>query len=136
MTTKDEVMYKALVQKFTQNQDLGQMLISTGNSIIVETTSADKYWASAEGGNWNPFTVRVLTDHRPLQWVQNVDTASGRVTRWMLELASYDMRIEFIPGRVNDVADALSRLMDSSLLNRLPVYLTASLLHINPASSH
>ena len=62
----------------------------------------------------NPFTVRILTGHRPLQWVHNVNTASGRLTRWMLELDGYDMRIEFdIPGRVNDVADALSRLMDS-----------------------
>ena len=27
-----------------------------------------------------------------------------------MELAEYDFRIEFIPGKVNDVADALSRL--------------------------
>eukprot|EP01046_Picozoa_sp_COSAG06_P074707 COSAG06_NODE_22980_length_706_cov_1.431631_2_plen_54_part_01 len=27
-----------------------------------------------------------------------------------MELADYDFRIEFIPGKVNDVADALSRL--------------------------
>ena len=35
----------------------------------------------------------------------------GRVARWMMELAEYDFRIEFVPGRLNDVADALSRLM-------------------------
>ena len=41
-----------------------------------------------------------------------VSTASGRVTctRWLLELSEYSFRIEFIPGKVNDVADALSRL--------------------------
>ena len=58
----------------------------------------------------NPFTVRCLTDHKPLTWVRKVDTASGRLARWMMELANYDFRIEYIPGKVNDVADALSRL--------------------------
>ena len=58
----------------------------------------------------NPFTLRVLSDHQPLQWVQKVSTASGRLARWLMELADYDFRIEFIPGKVNDVADALSRL--------------------------
>ena len=58
----------------------------------------------------NPFTVRCLTDHKPLTWVQKVNTASGRLARWMMELANYDFRIEYIPGKVNDVADALSRL--------------------------
>eukprot|EP01043_Picozoa_sp_COSAG02_P016992 COSAG02_NODE_760_length_17479_cov_23.555178_14_plen_91_part_00 len=32
----------------------------------------------------------------------------------MLELAQYNFRIEFIPGCVNDVADGLSRLLDSA----------------------
>ena len=58
----------------------------------------------------NPFTLRVLSDHQPLQWVQKVSTASGRLARWLMELADYDFRIEFIPGKVNDAADALSRL--------------------------
>ena len=61
----------------------------------------------------NPFTVRILSDHQPLQWVQKVSTASGRLSRWLMELAEYDFRIEFIPGKVNDVADALSRLVDA-----------------------
>ena len=61
----------------------------------------------------NPFTIRILSDHKALQWVQSIDTASGRVARWMLELAQYDFRIEFIPGCVNDVADGLSRLLES-----------------------
>ena len=63
----------------------------------------------------NPFTLRVLSDHQPLQWVQKVSTASGRLARWLMELADYDFRIEFIPGKVNDVADALSRLHKATL---------------------
>lgn len=59
----------------------------------------------------NPFTIRVLTDHRPLQWSQTVSTRSGRLTRWLLELSDYNFKIEYIPGPKNDVADALSRLL-------------------------
>ena len=62
----------------------------------------------------NPFTVRIMTDHKPLQWVDRVSTRSGRVTRWMLELMDYPLRIEYIPGAVNEVADALSRLLDTT----------------------
>lgn len=62
----------------------------------------------------NPFTIRVLTDHRPLQWSNSVATRSGRLTRWLLELSDYDFRIEYIPGPKNDVADALSRLLTST----------------------
>ena len=59
------------------------------------------------------FTIRILSDHQPLQWVNSVATKSGRLTRWLMELVDYNFRIEFVPGRLNDVADAISRLQQA-----------------------
>jgi hypothetical protein len=44
-------MYQIVLAKFTQNLDLKQMLLETGNRYLVEHTPKDKYWA--DGGNGN-----------------------------------------------------------------------------------
>ena len=45
-------MYKALIAKFTQHEDLKEQLIATGNSFLVEHTKRDKYWGDGgDGGN-------------------------------------------------------------------------------------
>lgn len=43
-------MFDGLMHKFTQNPKLGQMLLKTGGSKLVEHTTKDKYWADG-GGN-------------------------------------------------------------------------------------
>ena len=49
---KDDVMYKALVAKFTQHQDLKEQLLETGDCILVEHTKRDNYWGDGgDGGN-------------------------------------------------------------------------------------
>ena len=49
---KDDIMYKALVAKFTQHEDLKEQLLATGNSFLVEHTKRDKYWGDGgDGGN-------------------------------------------------------------------------------------
>jgi N-glycosidase YbiA len=48
-SVKDDVMQKALHVKFTQNSQLTDLLMRTGNRSIVEHTSRDSYWA--DGGN-------------------------------------------------------------------------------------
>ena len=55
------------------------------------------------------FTVR--SDHDSLRWLMNLTESSGRLTRWRLRLAEFDFVIEYKPGRQNQVADALSRLV-------------------------
>ena len=55
------------------------------------------------------FTVR--TDHDCLRWLMNLTESSGRLTRWRLRLAEFDFVIEYKPGRKNQVADALSRMI-------------------------
>ena len=61
----------------------------------------------------NPCTVRVFSDHRPLQWMGNVHARSGRCQRFFFELSDYDFQVEWIPGssEAAHVGDALSRLL-------------------------
>ena len=46
---KDEIMYEGLRFKFSQNKDLKDKLLETGNRKIIEHTTKDKYWG--DGGN-------------------------------------------------------------------------------------
>lgn len=46
---RDQVMREALNAKFTQHEELKQILLSTGNRKIVEHTEKDSYWG--DGGN-------------------------------------------------------------------------------------
>jgi ribA/ribD-fused uncharacterized protein len=48
---KDDIMLKALRAKFTQHTVLKNLLLSTGDSILVEHTKNDKYWADGGDGS-------------------------------------------------------------------------------------
>ena len=51
----------------------------------------------------------VRTDHRPLQWLKELDNPSTRLARWLIIVRQFDFKIEFIDGHKNAAADALSR---------------------------
>ena len=53
---------------------------------------------------------RILTDHRSLEWLNNVKDSNPRLTRWSLFLQSYWFDIEYRTGHRNGNADGLSRL--------------------------
>lgn len=53
--------------------------------------------------------INVMTDHQPLKWLFTLKSPSGRLVRWALKLQSFDLRIEYTPGKVNVLADTLSR---------------------------
>lgn len=48
---KNEIMYRALVAKFTQHVDLRQVLLSTGDQLLVEHTKNDKCWGDGVDGD-------------------------------------------------------------------------------------
>ena len=56
-------------------------------------------------------TITVQSDHQPLQsmWKKSVVSASPILQRLLLRLAHYDINIEFLWGKENVIADALSR---------------------------
>jgi RNase H-like domain found in reverse transcriptase len=56
------------------------------------------------------FVVR--TDHHPLRYFETQPHLSKRQVRWLDALAEYDYKIEYIQGKWNIVADALSHRSD------------------------
>jgi len=56
------------------------------------------------------YEFTVVTDHQALRWLQKLESPTGRLGRWMLELQQYNFNVKYRRGRLNRVADALSRL--------------------------
>lgn len=54
--------------------------------------------------------VIVRTDHRPLSFVKAGSEHNRKLARWWAELQNYNIKVEYLPGRKNVVADGLSRL--------------------------
>jgi N-glycosidase YbiA len=48
---KDNIMIEALRAKFTQHKDLKEILLGTGDAILVEHTKNDNYWADGGDGS-------------------------------------------------------------------------------------
>ena len=57
----------------------------------------------------------VKTDHRPLVYLFSMKDPSSKLTRVRLELEEYDFEIQYIRGKDNVGADALSRINTSDL---------------------
>ena len=49
-SVKDDIMLKASRHKFTQHNDLKQLLLSTNDKILVEHTQFDSYWGDGKDG--------------------------------------------------------------------------------------
>lgn len=51
----------------------------------------------------------ILSDHRPLVWLDNTVDPGARLLRGRLKLNNYNYEIRYTPGKTNFVADELSR---------------------------
>ena len=49
-SVKDAIMHEAVLAKFTQHDDLREILLSTGDAEIVEHTTNDRYWGDGGDG--------------------------------------------------------------------------------------
>ncbi|POM62906.1 LOW QUALITY PROTEIN: hypothetical protein PHPALM_27886 [Phytophthora palmivora] len=61
-----------------------------------------------------PFVI-YTTDHASLQTATNSPHLSQRMARWLPFFAEYNFRVEYKPGKLNVLADALSRRPDYEL---------------------
>ena len=57
---------------------------------------------------------QIFTDHRTLEYFQSQKEMSRRQMRWSMYLADFDYEITYIRGEDNTVADALSRMPDTT----------------------
>ncbi|GFX72152.1 retrovirus-related Pol polyprotein from transposon 17.6 [Trichonephila clavipes] len=54
-------------------------------------------------------SITVASDHQSLRWLMKLKSPTGRLARWALQLQSFNLNMEYIPGKSNVVADMLSR---------------------------
>ena len=66
---------------------------------------------------------RIFTDHKSLQYIFTQKELNLRQRRWLELIKNYDCTIEYHPGKAIIVADALSRLLESSLSHMRSCYL-------------
>ena len=67
---------------------------------------------------------RLITDHRALQWLFSKEPkASARISGWLATLMEYPMKIEYVRGCENVIADALSRLDSVAIDAQVPAEL-------------
>lgn len=51
----------------------------------------------------------IITDHKPLVWLNSIKDPSSRLWKWRTKLAEYEYEIHYKKGKLNSNADALSR---------------------------
>jgi ribA/ribD-fused uncharacterized protein len=61
---KDDIMREVLHAKFSQHADIRQVLLDTGDALIVEHTTNDSYWADGGDGSGKNMLGKLLMEVR------------------------------------------------------------------------
>ena len=51
-----------------------------------------------------------ITDHRPSVWLRTMKNPNSKLVRWIIKLDEFDFEVIYKQGRLNNNADALSRI--------------------------
>ena len=63
---KDDIMRKAVLEKFKSNSDAKKILLSTGEEQIIEKTTKDYYWGCGENGTGKNMLGKILMETREI----------------------------------------------------------------------
>lgn len=61
---KDDIMREVVLAKFTQHEDIRQVLLDTGDAELVEHTVNDSYWADGGDGTGKNMLGKILMEVR------------------------------------------------------------------------
>ena len=84
-----------------------QRLYSTIEKEALALVSAIQHFEFYVAGSQKELLV--YTDHNPLVFVEKFKGKNQRLFRWSLVLQPYNLVIQHLPGKLNVIADALSR---------------------------
>lgn len=76
--------------------------------LLAVLICIEKFRGYVEGVHFD-----VITDNSAVVWLNNFKDPSGRLARWALKLQRYDFTVTHRKGKLNVVADALSRSLDA-----------------------
>lgn len=63
---KDDIMRRAVLEKFKANNDAKKILLSTGDEEIIEKTTKDYYWGCGEDGTGKNMLGKILMETRDI----------------------------------------------------------------------
>ena len=92
-----------LSHTFTETQQKWSTIEQEAYGIYYATTKWNYYLQCAD--------IIVRYEHKPLAHFLNGKNTNNKVNRWSLELATYNISLEWISGARNKAADCLSRLV-------------------------
>lgn len=61
---KDDIMRLAVLEKFKQNESVKKILLSSGDSLLIEHTINDSYWAAGGDGSGKNMLGVILMETR------------------------------------------------------------------------
>jgi ribA/ribD-fused uncharacterized protein len=57
---KDDIMYDAVLAKFSQHEELRSLLLKTADATLIEHTTNDSYWADGGDGSGKNMLGQIL----------------------------------------------------------------------------
>ena len=63
---KVDIMKKAVFEKFSQNMEIKNILLNTGEQDIIETTTTDYYWGCGNDGTGKNMLGKILMQTREI----------------------------------------------------------------------
>ena len=83
---------------------------ATHDKELLAIVKAVDHWRCYLEGSSHP--ILLLSDHRSLQHLNTQPNLTDRQARWVEKLSDFEFRIEYLKGKLNGVADSLSRRSD------------------------